>query len=186
MSIRTLSYHTFAIELDWLFETVGDHIDNLGWIIAAHHPPVPKIPKRVGNVVVPYYFAVHLKVIFDFARGEQEAGVDFVREACDHIGQLLFSTAADCALKRRVQPDWSFLRQRTLGVVMLAAVGRAKLLNGEWLSPDEVWALTGWSLERATRRGLETRNGANDSIEFAPEPVAELLRSLESKDAEEP
>lgn len=181
MSIQTITVHAFEQEAIWLFNVVNGFIQDAGWTLAAHRPPVPCRPKRVGNYVVPYYFAGDLRMLYEYARNEREVTRDFIEDTIGRVLRLLFTSPLQMEQGSTVEPDWEFLKSRALGVMLLAARGRARLSAGEWISFDELHALTGVKESRLERLGVETRP-EDGTLVCEPETVQGLLERLEQKD----
>ncbi len=180
MSVQTISYHAFLQDLEWLFRVVNKHVDAIGWTVSATNIAVPALPKRSGSDVLPYYLGAQLKAVFDYACGRREVTGDFVRDAQDAVFRMLFSCAIDSETRAAPVPDWGLLKTRPLGVILLAAMARAKVREGEWITLDELKALTGIGARRAERLGVEQKT-VEGRVLCEPESVARLLERLDGE-----
>lgn len=185
MSVQTLSYHAFLAEMEWLFDVLNEHVERIGWRVASHQLRLPKLPRRIGNDMVPYYLAGDLRSLFEYARGVREVSTDFVEDTIGTVLDLLFGSPmeAQARSKRRArrEPDWGALGERPLGTILMAARCRARIMSGQWPTLDEVQALTGMSRARLERTGVtfEKRDG---KTHCEPSSVGRLLKHVDKDD----
>ena len=184
MNIHTISDHAFYNELEWLYEVVNGHVEALGWRLAAHRITIPRVARRMHGHVIPYYLAGDLIALFDFARGRREVSADFVVDAIDAVGALLFTTPAMRAEGKTAKLDWTAIKHRNLGLVMLAAAGRSKLREGKWLSQDELKALTGLTAAKAATLGIE-KTTVDKRTQFEPKAILQVLEKFGGEHDEE-
>lgn len=183
MSIQTLSYHAFLVEMDWLFDKLNAFVARIGWTLASHEVSVPRTPRRIGTDVLPFYFAGDMRVLFDFARGQRETSVDFVEDTIETLLEVLLSTPLQRHRPRADRADLTPLDGRPLGVIIRGARARAALLDERWPRLVDVEALTGLSSDRLQRLGveLETRD---EIVCCAPDGVEKLLDRMGPDDEE--
>ena len=175
MSIKSVSLHSFHADIEWLFELVAEHVATIGWAMSTHKLEMPRIPKRLGEHVLPYALAANLRMLYDFAKGSREISHDFVKDTCDALAKVLFSSAADAAQKKRAELDWGLLQERPLGITVRAALARVKLQENRALNRDELWALTGLSESRAERMKLKTHPTEDGQLEYDAASVLAVL-----------
>lgn len=185
MSVQTLSYHAFLLEMEWLFELLNAHVERVGWRVASHQLRLPRLPRRVGNDMVPFYLAADLRSLFEFARGARDVSQDFIEDTIATVVELLFAAPID-SLERKTRrqrnpPDWSVLAERPLGTILLAARGRARVMAGQWPALDEVQALTGMSRGRLERTGVKLEKRDKKTV-CEPTAVARLLARVDKDD----
>lgn len=180
MSIQTLSYHAFLVEMDWLFELVNTHVEKIGWKMASHQLAVPRLPRRVGADVVPFYLAGDIKAVFEYARGSKDVSEDYVEDTIKDVLRLIFGAPLllDTFDEERA---WDKLAARSLGTILLAARARARVDVGDWPTVRGVQALTGLSRSRLERTGVEIKTRGDREL-CEPRAVAALLGRVDKDD----
>jgi len=107
-----------------------------------------------------------------------------VVDAIDAVGALLFTTPAMRAEGKTAKLDWSAIKHRNLGLVMLAAAGRSKLREGKWLNQDELKALTGLTAAKAETLGIE-KTTVDKRTQFEPKAILQVLEKFGGEHDEE-
>lgn len=175
MSIGSISKHVFAVELEWFFNVVNTHVDFLGWTVASHHTRIPMIAKPMGHEIMPFHFASDLVTVFEFGKGEKDVLSDHIYNVLEVVWELLFSSPASRATGETPKPDWDFLSERAFGTAMRAALARARLNDGEWITVKELQALTGLTASRIKRAGIEQKK-IGGRVCCDPEGVRQALK----------
>ncbi|MFA5623709.1 MAG: hypothetical protein WC966_01445 [Bradymonadales bacterium] len=161
MSVYQIS--PYALEKDFreFFDQIGRHIDDITTRLLGTEISLANIPKRYGAHIAPYAFAGKILLLLDFARGSQSLSREFVEAALQDYAFLL---GASAGASEPVPIDWEALKASPIARVLLAATARLKLNENAQISAHELFALTGFSSDRAKARGLEASEVGGQSL----------------------
>ena len=180
MYIKTISEDALLEELEWLYDVINQPVTELARGLSNQPVTVSRVARRMGGIVVPFAFAVDLKRLFDYARGQQRVSVEFVRTTIEELLSLLHKSPLQDADTARAHV-WSVLDERALGVVLRAAQGRSRLSRGQSIELRELTALTGLDAPRAAKLELPTKE-VNGVCQYEAAAVIGVIRNAAGPD----
>lgn len=192
MSIYNLSDASLEKDWRWLFELVAGFMDVITDYLVATEVNLPCIAKRVGSYLVPYSLAGEIQMLFDYARGNQALSRDYVQATTVKIYRLL---SLNVMTHHQDTEDYDGLGNNDIDSdlidacfepiithpiirVLYAANGRLKLNEGNALTANELFALTGLNAARAKALKLTTQLSASGKTQYLPTDVTEVLKNI--------
>jgi hypothetical protein len=176
MKLRNLSDRVVIDAIEAFYNQANGFVGVVARVVAGNTWSLPRHPRRKGISEFPYFFAVDLYELFDYARGRRQMSPSFVEKQCDIIDELLHTTLAG----QRVEPDWSTFADTPLGLCILAAGARINLRADEGImDAREVMLLADWNSKYLMHSGLQplktdtdpSDTGESDAIRFASADV---------------
>lgn len=147
-------------------------VNSVAMVVGNTRFTIPRSPRRLGNAVFPYFYAVDIYQLFRFARGQMAMSARYVDEKCDQILAILTTTVDG----RRHPADWDTLRETPLGTCILACGARISLRREEGeVGLAEVILLSGWEKKRVAMSGLVPLDG--EDVAFKSTDVREMFES---------
>ena len=149
-------------------------MDGLAATVANQRYSLPRVGRRRGHRELPYFYAVDLEELFDYATGRIQMRPAAVEERCDTVMKVLFTSASGQIAK----PDWTEFTQTALGVCILACGARLLLRQQLELTADQVMLLASWTPRHLQRSGLRPIDATADELRFEASAVAATFDRL--------
>ena len=170
MRIRDLTDRAVMEAIEGFFQDCNRFVDSVSRVLSNHPYSLLRRPRRLGISEFPFFYAVDLYQLFDFARGRTEMSPALVEERCDQLLALLHTTIGGT----RVEADWDALKETPLGLCILACGARLSLRRADTISAQEVMLLADWSDKHLSRSGL-TLASSPEEPRFDSEAVRALF-----------
>lgn len=171
MKLRNLSDRVVIDAIEAFYNQANGFVGVVARVVAGNTWSLPRHARRKGISEFPYFFAVDLYELFDYARGRREMSPSFVEKQCDIIDELLHTTLAG----QRVDPDWATFADTPLGLCILAAGARINLRAEDGtMDAREVMLLGDWNSKYLMHSGLQplkTDSEDSEDVRFASADV---------------
>ena len=174
MRLADIDDEVIATAIDELHERMSEHIDMLVRVLANPRYSLPKRSRRRGYDEYPYFYAVDLAELFDFARGKIHMGASAVEQRCETLLHLLYSSPSG----HQTQPNWPEFARTALGLCILASGARLALRQGQALTVQQVMLLGSWSEKHLIRSGLHPIEPEAERLLFRAQDVGRVFNEL--------
>ena len=168
LRLRDLSDRLILEEVESFYQQCSGFMNVVASVVASDRYALPRRPRSMGVKQFPYFYALDLYELFEFARGALAMSPSYVEKKCDEVLQLLYTTIAGV----RVSPDWETFRQTPLGLCVLACGARLSLQKEDGvIRLMEVQLLSDWSEKQLQHHGLVPTADESGEVVFASSQV---------------
>ena len=180
MSVFELDKFDLKREYEWFYRVLSGFSDEIGLAVSGVHNTISYQPRRLGFTEHPYHLAADIHRLYEYATGRHQATAKYVHETISQVTDLLFQSPYQALTESAVKVDWKWLRDRTLGKILLAARARANAEDGVWLISDEVNALVGMTSAQLKKRGVPSKK-IRGRLSYEPNAIRFILAELVEK-----
>ncbi|MEC8025302.1 MAG: hypothetical protein VX223_15350 [Myxococcota bacterium] len=174
MKLSDIDEATVNAAIEDFYRQVSSFMDSVASVMANRRYSLPRIGRRRGYQELPYFYAVDLAELFDYARGTIHMGPIAVEQRCEAILAILFSSVSGL----RSSPNWLEFGETPLGLCILACGARLRLRQNKPLTANHVMVLAGWSEKHVVRSGLLPFDTQDDEPVFHADDVIQAFRTL--------
>ena len=153
---------------------VSTYMDRLATTVANQRYSLPRIHRKRGYAEYPYFYAVDLAELFDFARGLIQMTAQEVNSRCDTIMRTLFSSVSG----QVATPDWSAFSDTPLGLCILACGARLQLRHEALITAQHILLLASWSEKHLYRAELTPSDVSSSEPLFDTQMVRSTFTRL--------
>ena len=180
MNVFKLEEKDLRVEFNWLYQTLSQYVEYVGTEVGGTHLSILCQPRRMGFKTLPYHLAADVYRLYEYAVGLCPATTDYIRSTIQTVLALLFYSPYDIKVGKAFKPNWKWLSKRNLGVIMLAASGRAKIIENEWLTSLEIGSLLGGTPAQIKAAGVTTKKEGR-SLLYHPAETRIAMMKLEER-----
>ena len=174
MKLSDIDETTVNTAIEDFYQQVSGFMDSLATVMANRRYSLPRIGRRRGYQELPYFYAVDLAELFDYARGTIHMGPIAVEQRCEALLAILFSSVSGL----RSPTNWLEFGETPLGLCILACGARLRLRQSKPLTANHVMVLTGWSEKHLVRSGLLPFETRDDEPVFRADDVVKAFQTL--------
>ena len=92
LKLRDLTEDVVLGSIQDFYDHTSGFMERLAKIIANQTYTVQKSPRRRGVAEFPYFYAVELYELFEFARARHNASASYIDKRCDEVLAILHTT----------------------------------------------------------------------------------------------
>ena len=174
MRITDIDQTAVRAATEYFYERISNHMDRMASTVANRRYSLPRVSRRRGHKELPYFYAVHLEELFDFARGQIQMQPTEVEERCSVIMEALYLSASG----EMATPNWSEFVGTPLGLCILASGARMLLRQELPLNAKQVMLLASWTPKHLKRSGLIPIDPTEEEPSFHAEDIVDAFESL--------
>ncbi len=172
MRLRDLSERNVLDAIEAFYKQCNAHAAAVARTVSNASYGLPRTPRRLGYSEFPYFYAVDLYELFDYARGRRQMSSSYVDEKCEALMGLMTATIGGWT----ATVDWETFVETPIGLCILACGARRALRrDGGTLTVAEIAVLSGMSAEQMARAGLQPTSDEGDPV-FDVDPVRALFQ----------
>ena len=174
MRITDIDEKVIQDALEQFYQRISGHIDQMTVTIANRRYSLPRVSRRRGHRELPYFYAVDLEELFDYALGRIHMQPAAVEERCETIMMVLFRSPSG----QMASPNWDDFAKTPLGLCILACGARMLLRQDKTLTANQVMLLASWTPKHLKRSGLIPIDPSMPEPHFHANQVVELFQQL--------
>ncbi len=172
MQLRDLSERDVLEAIEAFYTDCNTHAAAIARAVSNASYGLPRTPRRLGYSEFPYFYAVDLYELFDYARGRRQMSSSYVDEKCGQLMAILTSSIGGWS----AVPDWPTFATTPVGLCILACGARRTLRREEGvIGAHEVRILSGMTDEQLAKAGLQP---ADSEAEGEPTFDITVVRTL--------